>query len=186
MIRKILRTTDPKLRQISRPVEKADKKLLELIKELEQTLKAQNDPEGLGLAAPQIGEFRRVFIVLHPKTQKVEVFINPELVKTKKTSHKSPITNHQPEFMEGCLSLPHYYGPVRRSESVTVKYVVPEKTATGYVLSANRQTFRGFLAHIIQHEVDHLNGIFFVDRLLEQKRKLYQLKSKEWIEIKLV
>ncbi|MBI2590389.1 MAG: peptide deformylase [Candidatus Blackburnbacteria bacterium] len=67
MVRKILQTTDPKLREKSKPILKADKKLLSLIRDLEETLKAQNDPEGLGLAAPQVGVLSRVFILQNTK-----------------------------------------------------------------------------------------------------------------------
>ncbi|OGY08204.1 MAG: peptide deformylase [Candidatus Blackburnbacteria bacterium RIFCSPHIGHO2_01_FULL_43_15b] len=180
MVRKILQTTDPKLREKSKPILKADKKLLSLIRDLEETLKAQNDPEGLGLAAPQIGEFRRVFILVHPKTQETQVFINPEILQL------SEQTNDVKKQMEGCLSLPHYYGPVRRAESVKLKYQAPQLENGNWKMENHCKTFKGFLAHIIQHEVDHLNGIVFVDRLLAQNRKLFQLKGKEWTEVELV
>lgn len=202
VIKKILRTTDPKLRQISKPVTQVDKKLLDLIRDLEETLKAQNDPEGLGLSAPQIGEFRRLFIILHPKTKKTEVFINPEIVEmnsksrpeddqplAKTDGEDSSLVTHRssPQFMEGCLSLPHYYGPVQRATSVTVKFQSTRQIENDtWKMENHLKTFSGFPAQIIQHEIDHLNGIVFVDRLLQQKRKLYQLKNKEWIEIKLV
>ena len=120
MVKKILRTTDPKLREKSKPVQKADKKLLDLIRDLEETLKAQNDPEGLGLAAPQIAVFQRVFILKATPKAKPQVFINPKIIKlSKKTNDKK---GKPTPLMEGCLSLPHYYGPVRRHNSITLKY----------------------------------------------------------------
>ncbi|MBI2590390.1 MAG: peptide deformylase [Candidatus Blackburnbacteria bacterium] len=101
--------------------------------------------------------------------------------------------------MEGCLSLPHYYGPVQRAESVTLKYLKiaaegeprsPRCEAglwrENLKLKTSRRKFSGFLAHIIQHEVDHLNGILFVDRLLQQNRTLFQLKGKEWNKVELI
>lgn len=185
MIRKILRTTNPKLREKSKPVLKAGKKLIELIRDMEETLKSQKDPEGLGLAAPQVGVLQRLFILQNTKGE-IQVFINPEILQLsektndiKKQTENGKLETEPTQLMEGCLSLPHYYGPVRRAESVKIKYQDPQ-------MEIHHKTFKGFLAHIIQHEVDHLNGIVFVDRLLQQSRKLYQLKGKEWTEIELV
>lgn len=194
MVKKILRTTNPKLRTISKPVEKADKKLLALVRDLEETLRAQKDPEGLGLAAAQIGVFQRVFILQDPKG-KIVPFINPEILEFSKktndvvkTDEEGKKKKEQTGLMEGCLSLPHYYGPVRRSQSIKVTYaqISEDNAAKTPTLQAHTKSFAGFYAHIIQHEVDHLNGIFFVDRLLQQNRKLYQLKGKDWVEITLV
>lgn len=191
------------------PVLKVDKKLLELIRDMDETLDVQKDPEGLGLAAPQVGVFQRMFI-LKPLKQKLQVFIanrearsdkkledplifiNPEIVKlSKKTNDVVKIVDDKKVveptgLMEGCLSLPHYYGPVQRAQSVTLKYAVPELKIDHWELKIKQKTFTGFLAHIIQHEIDHLNGVFFIDHLLKSGRKLYQMKGKEWYEVKLV
>jgi len=81
--------------------------------------------------------------------------------------------------MEGCLSLPHYYGPLKRSDHITLKYLSPEgKEVT--------EDFVGFTAQIVQHEIDHLNGILFVDRLLEVKKPLYKLEGDSWEEVELI
>ena len=80
--------------------------------------------------------------------------------------------------MEGCLSLPHYYGPLLRPDKVKAKYL-NEKGDTV------TETFHGFEAQIIQHEVDHLVGILFVDRLLEQKKPLFELVDDEWQEVEI-
>ena len=199
MIRKILKTTNPKLREHSMPVTRVDKKLFELIRDMEETLDNQKDPEGLGLAAPQVGVFQRLF-VLKPPNSKAQVFINPEIVKLSKKTNDIKKKMEPTSIMEGCLSLPHYYGPVRRAHSVTIKFhKLPQnfQLPTEHAPTANVQlpisnfplrekTLNGFFAHIVQHEIDHLNGVFFVDHLLKTGRKLYQMKGKEWYEVKLL
>lgn len=192
MIRKILTARDPHLRVVSRQVQKIDKKVLKLICDLEDILLVQKDPEGVGLAAPQIGVSLRVFIVRHKG--KIIPVINPEIVKLSQKSNDPPsrkvTEGHGHEengeyIMEGCLSLPHYYGPVKRSWELTLKYDTPKLENGVCRLQTQTEKFSGFIAQIIQHEVDHLNGKIFVDRLLEQKRSLYQLEKGEWQEVNL-
>lgn len=181
MVRKILNVKDARLRQKSRPVKKVDKKILNTITDLKDTLLAQKDPEGIGLAAPQIGKKVKIFIAKYQG--KTKVFINPKILyasyakgQTKEKSVKGP--DPSGKIMEGCLSLPHFYGPLARSEKIKVKYLTPK----GKEIVA---TFKGFEAQIIQHEVDHLEGIVFVDRLLQQKKPLYELVGDEWKEVEL-
>ncbi|MDO8503506.1 MAG: peptide deformylase [bacterium] len=177
MVKKILNVQDPRLRQKSKPVEKIDKKILRLIDDMEKTLVAQKDPEGVGLAAPQVGEFLQIFVMRHKG--KIQPVINPEIVKKSRETNEPPKEQEEGEYiMEGCLSLPHYYGPVERSVSVELRYLRPDGTK-------KNEEFRGFPAQIVQHEVDHLNGVIFVDRLLQQKRPLYELRNNEWQEVEL-
>lgn len=197
MICKVLTTKDPNLRQVSKPVIKFDKKIAQLIKNLEDTLEAQKDPEGVGLAAPQIGVFLRVFIMRYQG--KITPVVNPEILKISKKTNSpvptrkranektpaSPRGERSEHIMEGCLSLPHYYGPVERAWEITVKYQVPKLVIGNWSLVIVQRTFTGFPAHIIQHEIDHLNGKVFLDRLFEQKRQLFQLKNNEWQEVEL-
>ena len=177
MIRKILRSGDPKLREISKPVTKIDSKILKLVQDLKETLEVQKDPEGVGLAAPQIGKNLRVFVANYKELNKV--FINPVILET----HQSPKSRH--EILEGCLSLPNYYGPLKRNQKLKIKYQVP-KMANGQWLMVNKtETFTGFRAQIVAHEIDHLNGILFIDRLLEQKKPLYKLEGDNWEKVEL-
>lgn len=180
MIRKILRSGDPLLRQVSKPVIKIDDKILELIKDLKETLAVQKDPQGIGLAAPQIGKSLRIFVTNYEEFKKV--FINPEITEQLKFKSKSKKETKN-EILEGCLSLPNYYGPLKRNQKVKIKY---------QTLSTNHQSlitkiedFTGFSAQIILHEIDHLNGILFLDRLLEQKKPLYQIEGDKWEEVEL-
>ena len=185
MIRKILRSGDPKLREISKPVTKIDLKILELIRDLKETLAIQKDPEGVGLAAPQIGKSLRVFVANYRDFKKV--FINPNILETRAsptTVHGSRTTKN--EVLEGCLSLPNYYGPLKRNQKLRIKYQTL-KMANGQWLMINKiESFSGFNAQIILHEMDHLNGVLFLDRLLEQKKPLYKLEKDQWEEVELV
>lgn len=178
MIRKVLASGDPILRKKSKVVGKIDKKILSLIQDLKDTLAVQKEPEGVGLAAPQIGKNLQVFLASYKKFQRV--VINPKIIKVEKGTKKSKDTKRpKSEILEGCLSLPNYYGPLKRAKKVTIEYL----SETGEKVS---ETFEGFNAQIILHEIDHLNGILFVDRLLEAKKPLYKLNGKEWEEFELV
>ena len=187
MVRNILRTTNPKLRSISKKVTSVDKKLLNLIQDLEDTLEVQLDPEGVGLAAPQISVFLRVFIIKNLQKETLH-FINPRITKTWKKIH--PTKTNPPTggpIMEGCLSLPHYYGPVNRAHKITLEYdEITNPPTGGPTLTSQTKTFTGFVSQAIQHELDHLEGIFFIDRLLEQHQKLYKLKGEDWQEVELI
>ena len=174
MVRKIVRSGNPILREKSKPVKKIDKKVLKLVQDLSDTLKVQKDPEGVGLAACQVGINLKIFVMVNKG--KIKPIINPEIISTSKAKIS---TEKRGSIMEGCLSLPNYYTPLSRSRTVTLKYRVPEgKEVT--------ETFNGFEAQIVQHEMDHLNGVMFLDRLLEQKKKLYKMAGDGWEEVELV
>lgn len=180
-VKRILQAKDPKLRQVSKPVVKLDKKTLQVIQDLQDTLKKQTDPPGVGLAAPQIGAFLRIFLLASGKS--VTTFVNPEVLEISKKEN-DPLAKDDEDFtMEGCLSLPNFYGPVKRAYSVTVKYQTPKKVASQWLLVEEEKVFKGFGAQVIQHEIDHLQGVLFVDRLLEQKRGLFVIKNNEWQEV---
>lgn len=173
MIKKILKAEDKALRKKSRKVKKIDKKIRSLIKDLKDTLVAQEDPEGIGLAAPQIGKRVRVFVTRPNK--KIKTFINPEILEV--SDEKSKKKNRD-KIMEGCLSIPHFYGPVKRSAWVKIKY----KDEDG---NEKTEKFEGVEAQIIMHEIDHLNGVLFVDRLLEQDKPLYEYVDGEWEKVEI-
>ena len=176
MVKKVLQSTNPKLRLKSKAVGKIDKKIFRLIQDLKDTLAVQKEPEGVGLAAPQIGKNLRMFIVSYKNIKRV--VINPEILETQTTHHKAQSTKHN-EIMEGCLSLPNFYGPLKRADFVKLKY--QDETGKERV-----EDFKGFFAQIILHETDHLEGILFVDRLLSAKSPLFRLKGEEWEEVELI
>lgn len=177
MVRKIVKSKNPSLRTVSKPVKKIDKKVLSLVKDLTDTLAVQKDPEGVGLSACQIGVNLRVFVMLN-KDKKIIPVINPEIVEVSKAK-TAPETKKGDSILEGCLSLPNYYTPLKRARAITLKYLTPEG-------KEKTEEFTGFPAQIVQHELDHLNGVLFVDRLLQQKKPLYQLQGGEWVEVELI
>lgn len=175
VIRDILHARDPRLRVVSKPVRVVDKKIHDIIIDLKDTLVVQKDPEGVGLAAPQIGKNVRVFVAKTPK--EIKVVINPKVLEIIKGQPKKK--KRGKKIMEGCLSLVNFYGPLKR----------PGKIKLGYTTEEGKEkveTFTGFAAQIIQHEIDHLNGILFVDRLIEQKKSLFELVNGEWEKVELV
>ncbi len=176
MNNRIVNVKNPVLRQKAKPVSKIDKKVLALIKEMQATLIEQRDPEGVGLAAPQIGKSLQIFVVNYKDLKRV--IINPEVLEISKTK-KINTENKKKDILEGCLSLPHYYGPIKRASKIKIKYL-DEKG------SEQIEEFSGFNAQIIQHEMDHLNGILFIDKILEQKSPLYKFDGDEWEEVELI
>lgn len=176
MIRKILQSGDPVLRKNAKSVANVDKKVKDLIQDLKDTLAKQKEPEGVGLAAPQIGKSLRVFVADYKGFNRV--VINPEIkfISKNKVVEK---TKPKREILEGCLSLPYYYGPLKRAQKVTIDYL----DETGKKIT---EDFDGFNAQIILHEIDHLNGILFIDRLLEEKKPLYKVEGDEWEEVELL
>lgn len=176
MVRKIVQSKNPSLRIKSKEVVIIDKKVKDIIRDLKDTLKVQKDPEGVGLAAPQIGKNLRIFVAGYKNFERV--VINPKIVSVGKRLGISKTSKNGSEILEGCLSLPNYYGPLKREQKVTVQYLSEDgKEIT--------EAFEGFEAQIILHEIDHLEGILFVDRLFEQKKKLYKVEGKDWEEVEL-
>lgn len=181
MVQKIIQSGNPILRKVSKPVIKIDKKILRLVQDLRDTLAIQKDPEGVGLAAPQIGVNLRVFAVDFKNLKRI--VINPEIISVLSTKYKIQSTKRN-EILEGCLSLPHYYGPLKRENYIKLKYQTLS-TVDGSPITVTEE-FKDFDAQIILHEIDHLNGFLFVDRLLEQKKKLYRLDiNDEWEEVEI-
>jgi peptide deformylase len=184
---KIVQAPDPILSQTAQPVKNVDKTINKLLNAMEQTLLAQKDPEGVGLAAPQVGKSLRIFVVKQDHDAPFRTFINPVIEKTfeklavKEVTQNKNITDSKKKKekgvqLEGCLSLKDVWGIVNRPFGVVVSYL--DETGT-----AQKETFEGFLATIIQHEVDHLNGVLFPKRVLEQKNQLYHSIKNEQGEV---
>lgn len=173
---KIIQSPNPILATPAKPVTKIDKSLTVLLRDMEQTLLAASDPEGVGLAAPQVGKSWRLFIIKQSPRSPLLVFINPRIESffdaPVKSSDNQKDENSIKEKgkgvqLEGCLSLKDIWGVVKRKYGVIVSY----KDESG---KGSRKKFEGFIATIIQHEVDHLNGILFPKRVLEQNGKIYK------------
>jgi peptide deformylase len=153
-LRDILILPDKRLRQVSDPVKKIDAGVRKLVEDMFETM---YDAPGIGLAAIQVGTPKRVITMDLAKKEEPknpQVFINPEILWT---SEEKAI------YEEGCLSIPEYYGDVERPAHVKVKYLDLEGKPRE--IEAN-----GLLAICLQHEIDHLNGILFIDHLSKLKR----------------
>lgn len=177
MIRPIVGAKAGVLRQKAKLVTKFDKKLKALADDLIDTLSSQKEPDGVGLAGPQIDKSLTIFAALIGK--EIRVFVNPKIIKIDNPT-LTPTEKKRADILEGCLSLLNYYGPVKRNKAVTLTFQDTEGVK-------HTETFRGLSAQIIEHEVDHLNGILFVDRILEQKKPLYKIdpKTDQWEEVEL-
>ena len=176
----ILTAPHPILRQVAKPISQLDKKVLSLIADMTTAMLAAKNPTGVGLAAPQVGVPLRLFLIRPTPRSKPQVFINPEILKY---SQRTQSSKDQDGVYEGCLSIPHHYAPLTRSLSVTVRYQKP--TTDNLQLTTVTETLTGFPAHIVQHELDHLNGILFIDRVLEQNSPLFKVSGKTWEQITL-
>lgn len=154
---KILTVPNPILRQKSLPVSTFDNQLLDLVSQLKGLLEQQKDPPGFGLSAPQIGILKRVFVGIIGNNLKA--FVNPEILELGTTS----IT-----MLEGCLSVPEFYGHVIRPADVKV---------SSFSENGGKFTrwYKGLSARVIQHEIDHLNGILFIDHVHAQNGKLFKI-----------
>ena len=161
-VRQIRLYGDPVLRQRSEPVEEIDDDVKDLVAGLVATV---DDVEGLGLAAPQIGISKRVIVVVEPDgngDRKHHVIINPEIV--------SACGEDMNE--EGCLSIPGIFAKVKRPQSVALRGRDP----SGRDVSIEA---KGLMARAFAHEIDHLDGILFTDRISMVKRSLLKRKLNE-------
>jgi peptide deformylase len=163
VVRDILIIPDKRLRLKSEPVKAVDKKLRALIEDMFETMYAA---PGIGLAAIQIGVARRVVTVDLAKKdepKQPQVFINPEVTWA---------SDEKAIYEEGCLSIPEYYEEVERPKSVKVKY---------FDLDLKPQEIEadGLLATCLQHEIDHTNGVLFIDHISKLKRDMVVKKFKK-------
>lgn len=162
----IITTPNPTLLNTSQSIKKFDKKLLETIEEMDKKLKATFDPVGVGLAAPQVGLNIRLFITKHTERGKTLVFANPIIIASI-DAQKTANGKKKKKFFEGCLSIPSIWGDVTRKKEITLSY--QDEKGVRF-----EKSFSGFLATIIQHEIDHLDGILFTKRVMEQGEQLYR------------
>lgn len=146
------------LRKKSIKVDKITKKITKLIKDMFETMKKDR---GVGLAAPQIGKNIRLIVVLLVDKRKIAM-INPEIIEYSKNKVKGE---------EGCLSLPNVWGQVERYESIMLSYLDGKNNKITLKLD-------GFNARVVQHEIDHLNGVLFTD-YLDIEEELINTKIKE-------
>ncbi len=164
-IREILTAPDPRLRQVSKPVEAVDDDLRALMDDMLETM---YDAPGIGLAAIQVGVPLRVIVMDlagEDDEPAPQYFINPEILDPAEETNL---------YEEGCLSVPEYYDEVERPARCRVKFL--DYDGEGQLIEAE-----GLFATCIQHEMDHLEGILFIDHLsrLKRERVLKKLKKEQ-------
>lgn len=146
--------SDPILRQKAKRVHIITNSTQKLIDDMIETMQQAN---GVGLAAPQVGISLRIIVVQIPEEEPIAL-VNPEIIKR----------SGEQEVTEGCLSVPGYYGEIKRSAGVTVK----GKNRNGQKI---RIKATGLMAEALEHEIDHLNGRLYIDHV-ENKSKLYKVE----------
>ncbi len=159
---------DPRLRVKTKPVKKITPALAGPTTQMIKLTQTYKDPEGVGLASTQIGLKERFFVGKIGLIKKAglpgfNVFINPQITFYSK---------RQKKYFEGCLSIPNLYGQLNRSIMIKVTY----QNLSGQIIF---QTLKGQNAWIFQHEVDHLNGILFVDKVLGQKGRFFNYTGQD-------
>lgn len=158
----VLTVPDARLKQASEPVEQFDDELRAFVRDLEETMRA--GPGGVGIAAPQVARFQRIVIVdvsIKPKIKHngCMILINPEITDWEGMA----------KGREGCMSVPDYTGNVIRAERI--KY-------TAFDVHGQQHSYEseGYEARAVQHEVDHLDGMLFLDRLVSRRTDLFRRK----------
>ena len=153
-LRDIIKLPDKRLRQVSEPVKRVDTGIRTLVDDMFETM---YKAPGIGLAAIQVGVAKRVIVLDLSKKEddhEPQVFVNPEITwaSEEKTTRE-----------EGCLSIPEYYEEVERPSKVKVKYL--DLDGKAHEVEAD-----GLFATCLQHEIDHINGVLFIDHISKLKR----------------
>ncbi len=162
-IKPLIILPDPVLRQVSKPVDRVDDSLRKLADDMLETM---YDAPGIGLAAIQIGLPLRLLVIdlaREDDEPAPHVFINPEILDS---------GDERSVYEEGCLSIPEYYAEVERPASVRVKYV--DRDGREQEMMAE-----GLMATCLQHEIDHLNGVLFIDHISKLKRDMVMRKFRK-------
>ena len=159
----VLTYPDPRLKEISDPVESFNAELREFVEVLETTMRA--GPGGVGIAAPQVDRLQRIVIVDVSSKPKIKhhgrlILVNPEILEW-----KGMVTGR-----EGCMSVPDFTGNVIRAEQIKLEAYDEFGTLHSYEME-------GYEARAVQHEVDHLDGMLFLDRLVSRRHDLFRRKN---------
>jgi peptide deformylase len=159
----IIETPDPRLKLKSMPVERVDDALRTLMDDMLATM---YDAPGIGLAAIQVGEAKRVLVIdlQEDEIKTPRYYANPEVIWA---------SDELASYNEGCLSVPEQYGEVERPAQITLRYL-------DYHGAPQEEAMDGLLATCVQHEMDHLEGILFIDHLSKLKRDMLLRKLQKY------
>jgi peptide deformylase len=166
-LREILRYPEPLLKQKSVPVTEFNSELKQLAEDMAETMYAA---PGVGLAAPQVGVLQRLIILdcsASDEPNDLLIAVNPEIIAAEGESVEE----------EGCLSVPGYWASVKRHSTATLRY---QDTDGNF----HEREAEGLLAIGMQHEIDHLDGVLFVDRLSPLKRSIFRKKYMKMLKEK--
>jgi peptide deformylase len=164
----IVEYPDKRLKEISKKVEKFDEELFDL---LDSMYKKMIESNGIGLAAIQVAHAKQILILNIPdendeqKKENLLEVINPIILEK----------NGETTYQEGCLSVPKFYEEIKRFENIKLQY--QDRNGNSHVINAN-----GLLSIAIQHEIDHLNGILFIDKLSYSRRKKFEKEYKRMLK----
>lgn len=158
----VVKAPDPRLRVQTKKVNVIKPEMRKTIEEMIKLTKTFVDPEGVGLASTQVG-LDGQFFVSKMEDESFKAFFNPRILKLSKKTKL---------MLEGCLSIPNFWGEVNRHVWVDAEYTDIDGNTV-------RERMTGLMAHIYQHECDHLNGKLFMDHILEQKTKLYKVVGRD-------
>ena len=159
----ILEIPHPVLRQRAKKVRTIDRKVMKIAYDMVDTM---HEAGGVGLAANQVGELRRIIVLQMPEEEEARIYFNPEILRT----------NGSREIEEGCLSFPGYRGIVNRS--IWIRFQGTDQSDTIVKFKAEN-----LLSQALEHEVDHLNGILYTDHLVSHE-KLFRLEDLEEVSNK--
>ena len=163
MLLPILHYPDKRLRTVAKPVETVDESTRELVKNMFETM---YDAPGIGLAATQINHHQRIIVIDTTEDKSNPIcLINPEIIEK----------DGEIDWEEGCLSVPNYYDCVKRANHIKVRALNEQGEA--FELEADE-----LLGVCIQHEIDHLDGILFVDHLSKLKQRRLKEKAKKLVK----
>ena len=158
----VVKAPDARLRAETKKINVIKPEFRKTVADMVKLTKTFVDPEGVGLASTQVGLDGQFFIAKMDDGS-FKAFINPKIIKLSKKTKL---------MLEGCLSIPNYWGEVSRHVWVDGEYMDIDGNTV-------RERMTGLMAHIYQHEVDHLAGKLFMDHILEQKTKLYKVVGRD-------
>ena len=155
-ILEIIKVPNPLLKSVSEEVKEFDNVLKDTIKDMYDTLYSSGN--GIGLAAPQVAVMKRIIVIDIKEKEKSNplTYVNPKIIKKSKETFVNE---------EGCLSIPEFYASIERSKNISVEWF----TENGKLKCSD---YHGLMSICLQHEIDHLNGILFIDHLSKIKRKM--------------
>jgi peptide deformylase len=179
MKKNVLIYPDKRLREKGQWVNKIDKKILSMASDLQDTLR--EDDYGVGLAALQIGYSQRILAI--KKDKKVRLLFNPKIIKVygnKQFPMMQSKDGKEEDFLEGCLSFPNIYGTIKRFFAFDLEW--EELNKKKKILEKKEGRWEGYEAIVIQHEMDHLDGILMIDRIMESNGKIYKFVGEKMID----